>query len=66
MKAWLRKELRPLMQEVLAEAEVKRSGYFRWPAVSRMVTEHLDGRANHAHRLWALMVFQLWTRLYRS
>ncbi|HEV8673640.1 MAG TPA: asparagine synthase (glutamine-hydrolyzing) [Methylomirabilota bacterium] len=66
MKTWLRRELRPLMLEVLAEAEIERQGYFRWPAINRLLTEHLAGRENHAHRLWALMVFQLWSRLYRT
>ncbi|MBI2468925.1 MAG: asparagine synthase (glutamine-hydrolyzing) [Candidatus Rokubacteria bacterium] len=66
MRTWLRGELRPLMADLLAEAEIRRDGYFDWPYVNRLVTEHLDGRENHAHRLWALMVFQLWSRLYRA
>lgn len=41
---------------------VRRRGYFEAETVTRWVTEHLDGRANHSHRLWALMVFELWQR----
>jgi asparagine synthase (glutamine-hydrolysing) len=61
MKAWLRRELRPLMADVLSPAAVKRAGYFQWPYVERLMTEHVAGRENHAHRLWGLMVFHLWS-----
>jgi asparagine synthase (glutamine-hydrolysing) len=60
MKNWLRHELRPMMLELLSEERVRRRGLFRWPAVERRVTEHLGGRANHAHQLFPLMVFERW------
>lgn len=65
MKTWLRTELRPLMLDVLSEAEIRRQGYFHWPYVARLIDEHLAGRENHSHRLWALMVFHLWAQLYK-
>lgn len=60
MKNWLRRELRPLMQELLCEERVRRRGLFRWPAIERRISEHLAGRANHAHQLFPLMVFERW------
>jgi len=60
MKNWLRKELKPLLLELLSEERVKHRGLFRWPAVERRVREHLEGRANHAHQLFPLMVFERW------
>ena len=33
VKNWLRRELRPLMQELLCEERVRRRGLFRWPAI---------------------------------
>jgi len=65
MKTWLRTDLRPLMLDVLSEAEIRRQGYFHWPHVARLIDEHLAGRENHSHRLWALMVFHLWAQLYK-
>lgn len=62
MKNWLRSELRPLMLELLSEERIHRRGLFRWPAVERQVSEHLEGRANHAHRLFPLMVFERWAQ----
>jgi hypothetical protein len=30
--------------------------------VAQWLSEHEAGRVNHSHRLWALMVFELWQR----
>jgi asparagine synthase (glutamine-hydrolysing) len=60
MKNWLRRELRPLMLELLSEERVRRRGLFRWSAIERRITDHLEGRANHAHQLFPLMVFERW------
>ena len=60
MKQWLQTTLKPLMLDLLAEETIRRRGYFAPHTVNRWVTEHLAGRANHSHRLWALMVFELW------
>jgi asparagine synthase (glutamine-hydrolysing) len=62
LKHWLCGPLRPLMTDLLAEDCISRRGYFQPECVSRWISEHLDGRANHSHRLWALMVFEKWQR----
>jgi asparagine synthase (glutamine-hydrolysing) len=60
MKNWLRLELRPMMLELLSEEQIRRRGLFQWHAVERLISEHLSGRANHAHQLFPLMVFERW------
>ena len=62
LKHWLRGPLKPLMTDLLLSDAVRRRGFFEPHTVAQWVTEHLDGRANHSHRLWALMVFELWQR----
>ncbi len=57
--AWLRSELKDLMQEMLSPARVQKSEIFEPKEVSRLVAEHLAGR-NHAKQLWNLLIFQLW------
>ena len=61
MKNWLKRELRPLMEDLLSEERIRRQGLFRWQTVDRYLTEHLAGQANHAHKLFPLMVFSRWT-----
>lgn len=60
LKHWLRGPLRPLMLDLLAEKRVRERGYFELQTVTRWIQAHLDGRADHSHRLWALMVLELW------
>ncbi len=65
LKHWLRGPLQPLMTDLLSAACIRERGYFEPETVTRWVTEHLTGRANHSHRLWALMVFELWQQRAR-
>lgn len=58
MKNWLRGPLRPLMTDVLAAARLRDRGWFRPQEVGRLMEEHLQGRQNHAHRLWCLMALE--------
>jgi asparagine synthase (glutamine-hydrolysing) len=60
MKHWLRSSLRPLMLDLLSEETLHCQGYFDPSTVTCWMREHLDGRADHSHRLWALIVFELW------
>jgi asparagine synthase (glutamine-hydrolysing) len=60
MKHWLRSSLKPLMTDLLSGDCVRRRGYFKPQTVARWMDEHQEGQANHSHRLWALMVFELW------
>jgi asparagine synthase (glutamine-hydrolysing) len=57
---WMRKELRPLVEETLGEEKLKRQGLFRVAFVRRLLEEHLSGRVDHRRTLWTLLCFQLW------
>jgi asparagine synthase (glutamine-hydrolysing) len=62
LKHWLRGPLKPMMLDLLSQETVRARGYFEPQTVTQWVQEHLDVRANHSHRLWALMVMELWQR----
>lgn len=64
MKNWLRVELEPLMSELLSRERVEGRGLFQWAEVERLRREHVEGRANHAHQLFPLMVFERWADEY--
>ena len=64
MKNWLKQELRPLMQDLLSPARMKRGGFFNASYVQRLMTDHLKGVANHSHQLWSLMMFEIWQDSY--
>lgn len=62
IKQWLKTTLNPLMMDLLSQSSVQRRGYFHSGTVERWIKEHMENKANHSHRLWALMVFELWQR----
>ena len=61
---WLRGELRPLAERLLADEHLEAQGLFRPGLAARYLEPHLDGRADESERLWPLLMFQLWHLLY--
>lgn len=59
---WLRTTLRPMMEDILSETEIRRLGYLRYREIQRIKAEHLAGRANHESKLWALINLVGWQR----
>jgi asparagine synthase (glutamine-hydrolysing) len=57
---WFREDLRELSCDLLATDR----GIFRREEVERLLREHRDGRAEHGHRLWCLLMLELWQRSY--
>jgi asparagine synthase (glutamine-hydrolysing) len=58
--AWLRGELEPFARRTLAPDTLRRQGYFRPEAVTRLLDEHVARREDHSRRLWGLLAFTLW------
>jgi asparagine synthase (glutamine-hydrolysing) len=57
---WFREDLRTLASDVLLGETARARGLFRPGAVARLLHEHVSGRADHAHRLWCLLMLELW------
>lgn len=64
IKNWLKGDLKTLMLDVLHPEKVKNEGFFNADYIEQLKNEHLSGKENHSHRLWALMVFEIWQELY--
>jgi asparagine synthase (glutamine-hydrolysing) len=62
IKHWLRGPLKPMMIDLLSPDIIRRRGYFNPNTVNLWVNEHLKGTVNHSHRLWSLMILELWHR----
>ena len=64
IKNWLQTELRGLLLECLEPARLRRRGIVNAEVVQSWIQQHLSGRENHAHRLWPLMILELWYERY--
>lgn len=61
---WFRNELRDELTEVLLDRSTLDRGLFRPEAIRSLVDEHLSGRRERGHQLWALLMLELWMRNY--
>jgi asparagine synthase (glutamine-hydrolysing) len=61
---WFRGELRDLAGDVLLDATARSRGQLRPAAVERLLADHVARRAEHGHRLWCLLVLELWQRTH--
>jgi asparagine synthase (glutamine-hydrolysing) len=57
---WFRGELRDLAADVLAADR----GWFDPKALGRLLADHEAGRADNGHRLWTLVMLELWQRAH--
>lgn len=55
---WLRRELRPLVRQLLLSDRCLDRGIFDAEAVRSAVDDHLDNKRNHTYLLLALMIFE--------
>ncbi len=61
---WLRNELKKYIYEILLSRESLQRGYFREDYLKLIVDEHCNKRYDHGSRLWALLNFELWHRMF--
>ncbi|HWB51305.1 MAG TPA: asparagine synthase (glutamine-hydrolyzing) [Stellaceae bacterium] len=62
--AWLRGPLKPLAYDTLLSAPARERGLFRPDYVEALLDEHVAGRCDHHYRLWALLMLELWFRMW--
>ena len=68
LKNWLRRDeaVRRLMERRLRGGALISQGHIRQEMVDRMIREHDSRVDNHSHRIWALLVLELWMRQHLS
>lgn len=59
---WFKGSLRDFSHDLLLGSRCRDRGMFNAKYVARLLTEHQTGKANHEHRLWALVCFEVWCR----
>ena len=61
---WLRGPLAPMVHELLTDGRLRERGIFDSRVVARLWREHRGGAADHRHRLWSLVMLELWFRQF--
>ena len=61
---WLRGPLAPMVDSLLTDGRLRERGIFDDRGVRRVWQEHREGRRDHRHRLWSLIMLELWFRTF--
>src|SRR5262249_1283050 len=61
---WINGELRPVIARLLSRQAVERREIFRAEAVESLVREHQESRRDNALKIWALLMIEIWQRMY--
>ena len=59
---WFRNELKPLLYDTILSPKALCRRYFNPETLKQMVEEHVTGQQAHGHRLWALLMLEMWHR----
>jgi asparagine synthase (glutamine-hydrolysing) len=62
LRAWVRRDLAPMVDDLLADGQLVGGGFVRADAVERMIREDRAGRADRAKEIWHLLTLEEWLR----
>ena len=63
MGAWLKRELAPVLRELLSPDVVRRRGLFNPGVVTALVADHEASRSDGTDALLALLNLEVWSRI---
>jgi asparagine synthase (glutamine-hydrolysing) len=66
LRAWVRNDLREVINDVLVRGELVGSGMIRAGELDRLIQDERDGREDNAKPIWQLLTMELWYRNVRS
>lgn len=62
--SWLRTDWAPLVAGLLEDSRTVGAGLLNGQVVRRTVKEHVEGTRDHAQRVWSLVCFEIWWRMF--
>lgn len=57
---WFRERWREKLKEILLSDKARRRNIFDMKRIASLIDEHAAGRTNHSHRLWCLLMLEIW------
>ncbi|HSF23206.1 MAG TPA: asparagine synthase-related protein, partial [Blastocatellia bacterium] len=64
IRAWLVRDLREMVEDLLSESNIKRRGYFEYGFVRRLIDQNLTGREDNSLKVFQLLTLELWHRAF--
>jgi asparagine synthase (glutamine-hydrolysing) len=57
---WFRGSMQPFLRETVLSEKALSRGLFKPEIVLQTIDQHVAGRIDHSHRLWTLLMLELW------
>jgi asparagine synthase (glutamine-hydrolysing) len=64
VRAWLVRDLRDMVEDLLSESKTRQRGYFDYRSVRRLIDENLSGREDNGLKIFQLLTLELWHRAF--
>ena len=62
LRAWVRSDLREVIQDVLVAGDLVGSGMVRREALAQLITDDQTGREDRSKQIWQLLTLEMWYR----
>ncbi len=62
LRAWLVRDLRDMVEDLLSESNVRSRGLFNYAAVRNLIDDNLSGREDNSLKVFQLLTLELWHR----
>jgi asparagine synthase (glutamine-hydrolysing) len=64
VRAWLVRDLRGVVEDLLSESNIRARGYFEYSQVRRLIDNNLTGREDNSLKVFQLLTLELWHRAF--
>jgi asparagine synthase (glutamine-hydrolysing) len=64
VRAWLVRDLREMVEDLLSESNTIKRGYFEYGYVRRLIDDNLSGREDNSLKVFQLLTLELWHRAF--
>lgn len=64
VRAWLVRDLRDMVEDLLSEQNIRSRGYFEYGAVRKLIDDNRSGREDNSLKVFQLLTLELWHRAF--
>jgi asparagine synthase (glutamine-hydrolysing) len=64
VRAWLVRDLRDMVEDLLSESTIRTRGYFEYGFVRKLIDDNLSGREDNSLKVFQLVTLELWHRAF--
>ncbi|MCS7180815.1 MAG: asparagine synthase (glutamine-hydrolyzing) [bacterium] len=65
LRKWFQNELKGYLKELILSDNFRKVGLLEYKTVENIFKEHIDGKVDHSSRLFLLLTFELWRKVYK-